>query len=61
MHFTSRAQIQPEGQRALRRGSALGAPAGEGSKNVVLLQQFTSAFGEVAVLGRPCDTAACFG
>jgi hypothetical protein len=31
------------------------------SKNVVLLQQFTSAFAEVAVRGRPCDTAACFG
>jgi hypothetical protein len=31
------------------------------SKNVVLLQQFTSAFAEVAVRGRPCGTAACFG
>jgi hypothetical protein len=33
----------------------------KGTKNRVLLQQFTSAFAEVAVLGRPCDTAACFG
>jgi hypothetical protein len=29
--------------------------------NRVRLQQETVAFAEVVVLGRPCDTAACFG
>jgi hypothetical protein len=30
-------------------------------ENTVLLQQDTAAFAEVLVIGRPCDTAACFG
>jgi hypothetical protein len=29
--------------------------------NRVRLQQGTAAFAEVIVIGRPCDTAACFG
>jgi hypothetical protein len=53
--FTRRARARCDG---VPRSVLLRTDHGE---NTVLLQQKTAAFAQVVVLGRPCQTAACFG